>query len=247
MRVRSPLIFEMAGKLGNAVAASARGGITYFRALVTPSNPNSFFQNAVRLALAAASAYWRTTLTEDVREQWWDLAEGSQTGQSLFVSVNQPRVYGVNNGLLQNITSGSLPPGEQIYVSTPPDGFATSISDLDLTIDASDNRVNIPAFNEADDWLTGGNVALSEDAPAIIYFYASHEQSASRFSRQHPYRMIAAMAVSDLDELTGIHTIDLEGQGFATVAGRVMYVKYIVQRPDGALSVPVQKRITIVA
>lgn len=243
MRVQSAILTDMSGKLGGLVAAKARGGIQYLRALVVPRNPSSYLQLAVRAAISSASAYWRTAMNEAEQEAWWDIAEGSQTGQSLFVRVNQPRFY-VNNTDRAVTADGVEYTTDIPTVVTPPDGLSTDQFTPEVTIDDSVNQMDV---NGTDTGTWSSEVVTSGKA-SLLLVYASHQQNASRFSRQHPYALIAAIvrppAADPIDDVT---PIDLAALGYTTIAGRVMYVKTIAHDQNGRVSVPIEQRITIVA
>lgn len=241
MRVQSAILTDMSGKLGGLVAAKARGGIQYLRALVVPRNPSSFLQLAVRQAISSASAYWRTVMTEANQELWWDIAEGSQTGQSLFVRVNQPRFYVGNTD--RGIDDAGDPYTDAIpTIVTPPDGLSTDQSTPTVTIDDSDNLMEVDA-TATGTWSTE---TVAAGKASLMLVYASHQQNASRFSRQHPYALVAAIVRAPATSPPSLPTpIDLSTMGYGTIAGRVMYVKTVVQDQLGRVSVPIEQRITI--
>lgn len=88
MKVSSAILTEMSGKLGGAVAAKARGGVQYFRALVTPSNPRSTAQSRMRLILSGLSAAWLSVLTGTQRAGWSAVAGETSSGIDAYVKVN---------------------------------------------------------------------------------------------------------------------------------------------------------------
>lgn len=59
----------MSGKMGGVVFAHNRAG-PYVRALTTPVNPNTQYQQEVRSIMGALSAYWGETLTQAQRDLW---------------------------------------------------------------------------------------------------------------------------------------------------------------------------------
>lgn len=243
MKVISPIFSSMRGKLGGAVGSVARGGIAYFRALVIPTNPSTTLQTLVRAAMQSASAYWRTTLSETNQELWWDQASGGQTGQGLFTKVNQPRVYAQNTGLARS--NDTADPIDAIdYVVTPPDGTGTTITlPSAIVIDDSANTLTFTAGPD-DEWNTETPVASK---PSLLYVYGSHQQSPSRFSRQHPYRLLAVVERVNGDPAVGalISPIPLAPLGMTTTAGDVMYVKFRASTSDGRISNEVTTRVII--
>lgn len=238
MKVKSAILTEMSGKIGGAVASRARGDIQYFRKLVTPTNPSTGLQKASRNAVASASSYWKSTLTDVQREAWWDLATGAQTGQTLFNKVNQPRIFANNSTLLVG-TDGATPPITTIV--PPPASLSTPFSGFIAVIDDSANTLTISGLNVLDPYQSD----TSDTTPSVVYVYCSHQQTASRFSRQHAYRLVYADAIGG--PVAALAAINLAALGMTTAVGEIMYVKLVVQAPDGAISVPTEARITIVA
>jgi hypothetical protein len=63
------IVADARGKLGGVVYSRNRGG-AYVRSKVTPVNPQSPYQLAVRARLADLSGRWHADLTEAIRLQW---------------------------------------------------------------------------------------------------------------------------------------------------------------------------------
>lgn len=93
----SALVSEMSGKLNGSVLAKNRSG-SYIRTKITPVNPQTIAQTAVRNRLSAMSQAWKG-LTESQRSAWNSAVEDWQktnifgdtvkpSGQNLFVGVN---------------------------------------------------------------------------------------------------------------------------------------------------------------
>lgn len=91
------------GKLGGQVASKNRSG-SYIRTKVTPVNPNTSFQSAVRQRLGMLSSAWGA-LSESQRLAWNESANSGQwnktdifgdasrpTGKNLFTGVNLIRL-----------------------------------------------------------------------------------------------------------------------------------------------------------
>jgi hypothetical protein len=242
MKVRSAILTEMSGKLGGAVASRARGDIQYFRKLVTPSNPDTTMQKASRQAITSASAYWKSTFNDAQREVWWDLAEGAQTGQSLFTKINQPRFFATNANRNFAIDDGvfPLPP-----VVVPPASLSTILSTpTTITIDDSANQLTLDGFNLSDPWIADSGPGDLEQG--VLYVYLSHEQVSSRLSRQHPFQLVRSFTLGGGTLGTSL-TVSLAPLGFTSIAGEVMYVKLISQAPGGGISTALIQRVTIVA
>ncbi len=91
------IVTDGRGKLGGHVASKNRGG-SYLRTKVTPSNPQTAFQSAVRAALGNFSAAW-SGLTSAARESFngavaqWSKTDifgdiKNPTGKNLFTRLN---------------------------------------------------------------------------------------------------------------------------------------------------------------
>lgn len=242
MKVTSALLTTMSGSIGGATASRARGDIQYFRKRVTPSNPDTTMQKASRQAITSASAYWKNTFTEPQREVWWDLAEGSQTGQSLFTKINQPRFFATNANRNFAVDDGEFPIA---VITVPPPSLSTILSTpTSIIIDDSANQITLDGFNLTDPWIADSGPGANEEG--VLYCYASHQQSASRFSRQHPFQLVRSFTIGGGTLGTSL-TVPLAALGFTTEAGKVMYVKLIAQAPDGGISTALIQRVTIVA
>lgn len=240
MKYKSAIFTELSGKLGGLVASTARGGIGYLRKLVDPSNPNTFLQNASRNAVSSAAAYWRTIMNDAQRELWWDIAEGSGTGASIFTRLNQPRFY--TNATGRQVVEGTGT-GPLAVITAPPDGTSVPFNGATIVIDDSANAMSVSGLEVTDAWQADADGGASQFA--VMYIYASHQQSSSRLSRQHPFELITAVLVGD--PTATFASIPLAALGFTTEAGKVMYVKYYVQDIAGRTSTPIVERITIVA
>lgn len=243
MKWSSSLVDTLSGSMGGRTASTARGGIGYFRTKVVPRNPSTLLQSAVRAALSSAAVYWNTVLSEADQEAWWDLAEGGQTGQSLFTKANQGRIYATNSGRTAGIT-GTYAGFLMDVVLTPPESFSTTLTTpTAIVIDDSANTLVFVA-NAIDEWNAE---AVGSDQHAMLAVYASHQQSASRFSRQHPYQALAFVVREEGDAAAGTVTINLATYGFTTQVGKVMYLKFRAYTTDGRVSGEINVRQTIVA
>lgn len=99
------------GKLGGQVASKNRSG-AYVRTKVTPVNPRTSYQSAVRQNLAVISKSW-DLLTEKLRDSWNAAANSGEwnrtdifgdsrkpTGKNLFTSINLVSQRTTNTGIL---------------------------------------------------------------------------------------------------------------------------------------------------
>jgi len=95
------MMTDARGKLGGQVFSKNRGG-SYIRTKVTPSNPRSSFQQAIRTLLSGFSQAW-SALTANQRSAWngavsnWSKTDifgdiKNPTGKNLFVRLNTKAV-----------------------------------------------------------------------------------------------------------------------------------------------------------
>lgn len=244
MKFRPLLSIDWSGSIGNNVASSARGGIQYLRAKVFGSNPQTFLQTVVRNTIAGLTGLWTSTLTQSNRDAWEALAQDEESGQNLFMSVNQARTYANSTGRIQLFGGGGT---FQTYLA-PPVGFTRSTPltpPTTITVDASANSLVVTGFNEDDPFLAN---AVDTNMSALMV-YISDPQDASRFARQHPYQLAQIGEIESpeiVNSFGGIQLV-LADIGMTAIAGKVCYVKIQVQAPNGGLSTPVEERVLIQA
>lgn len=100
------------GKINGHVASKNRAG-AYARTKVTPVNPQTSFQIAVRARLSTFSTGWRA-LTQAVRDQW-DAAVGGFAKTDVFGDLRNPTGKNLYTRLNQNLVSVGEP-----AITTPP-------------------------------------------------------------------------------------------------------------------------------
>lgn len=106
------------GKLGGQVASKNRGG-AYVRTKVTPVNPRTSYQTAVRQNLSVLSKTWRM-LPDKLRESWNQAANSGDwnrtdifgdsrkpTGKNLFTSINSNSLR-VTNSTIADVPKKAL-------------------------------------------------------------------------------------------------------------------------------------------
>lgn len=94
MKITSPILGTMSGKLGGAVGANSRGGVQYLRKLVKPGNPRTVAQTTIRLILTSISAAWRSVLTDLQRAGWEGISPASSSGIDSYLKGNAAAVQG---------------------------------------------------------------------------------------------------------------------------------------------------------
>lgn len=147
------IVVDGRGKVGGHVASKNRSG-AYFRTKVTPSNPQSTAQAAIRSLMASLSAAWRA-LTQAQRNAWNGAVANFQrtnvfgdnvqlTGKNLFQYLNMNRL-----GIGQ--TQLNTPP-LPVEVTEPvitavdfEDATVAPLVELTLTGDPADQYLQISA------------------------------------------------------------------------------------------------------
>jgi hypothetical protein len=106
------IIVAGSGKIGGHVASRNRSG-SYLRTKVTPVNPNTSFQSAVRALLTALSQSWKSL--SDIQRQAWNNAVASFARTDIFGDLKNPTGFNLyqrlNNNLAQiGVAAISVPP-----------------------------------------------------------------------------------------------------------------------------------------
>lgn len=226
MKVTSALLTTMSGKLGGAVAATAKGGVKYFRALVFPGNPRSQAQTTVRAILGQLAGAWRTVLTDVQRAAYEAIAPSDSSGIDAFVKANSTlllTVEGAANGY-RSTAPASLALGTPYQITTTP------------VIDDSANTLS---------------TILPAQATRLCGYavFITSPQSASRGARQFSYRYLGQYTS---DQIAGAQTIAIPA-AFQGSAGQVQYVKLValgytaLAVATGQTGTPQEFRCTIVA
>lgn len=131
------IVVDGRGKLGGHVFSKNRGG-SYMRTKVTPTNPQTSFQAAVRNRLTAFAQAWRS-LTQDQRNAW-NSAVSNFAKTDVFGDIKQPTGLNLfvklNSNLDQvGVASIDLPPlpAEVEPVLTISATATAGIASLDVT------------------------------------------------------------------------------------------------------------------
>lgn len=124
------------GKLGGQVASKNRSG-AYVRTKVTPVNPNTSFQSAVRQRLSSLSKEWGA-LTEKQRLAWNEAANSGQwnkndifgdsrrpTGKNLFTGINLVSLETTNTLLLNVPRKANFSQFSAVSVAVTADGVVS--------------------------------------------------------------------------------------------------------------------------
>lgn len=128
------LMVDGRGKIGGQVASKNRSG-AYMRNKVTPANPNSIAQVAVRNMLATASSSW--SLLTALQRTAWDSASSDWAGTNIFGDGVLPTGKNLFTKLNINLmnTNNNMISDVPVKVSVP------VIVTTDVTMDLSNNTI----------------------------------------------------------------------------------------------------------
>lgn len=153
----SAIVSQMSGKLNGSVFAKNRGG-AYIRTKVTPVNPQSVAQMAVRAALTSLSQSWRG-LTAEQRAAW-NAAVSNFTSTDIFGDIKTPSGINLFNKLNLNLDNIGVSP-----ISEPPAPVSVGFfSALSITADASSGTVAATFTAEG---ASAGQTVVVEATPCV--------------------------------------------------------------------------------
>lgn len=153
----SAIVSEMRGKLNGSVFSKNRGG-AYVRTKVTPVNPQSIAQGAVRAALTNLSQGWRG-LTEAQRAAW-NSAVSNFTGTDIFGDIKTPSGINLYNKLNLNLNAIGVAP-----INTPP--MAVSVGFFDSLIIIADASSGTVAATYTAVGASAGQTVVVEATPCV--------------------------------------------------------------------------------
>lgn len=213
------------GKLGNVVGGSARGGIKWLRSRVTPTNPNSTFQSAIRNAMSASASAWKTTLTQGQRDAWDAYAAVvlksglSLTGENWFCA--QDSLRRMANTLYLSATPMAL-------VEDGPTTFSqASLTAPVPTVDASDDSLSF-TFNTADDWA-----GTTSPGDSGLFIFMSPGISPSRQFNNQGYKL-AGVVQNESPAITSPAVLGTLPFDYA--AGDRVFLRFRAMLADGRFS-----------
>lgn len=152
----SAIVSEMRGKLNGSVFSKNRSG-AYIRTKVTPVNPSTTFQVAVRALLSTYSQQWRT-LTEAQRKAW-NAAVSNWAKTDIFGDIKNPT--GLNLFIKLNINIANV---GGVAIVDPPLPASTGIwEDLTLNMDASATTMNLGFVENTD--MSGQEIVIEATPP----------------------------------------------------------------------------------
>ena len=221
MIFQSGIITRGSGSFGGLTLSHNRSGM-YFRSRVTPVNPGTGQQLAVRNAFSTLSTAWQQALTKVQRDAWTTYGINvpvtgklgdplTLTGQQMYIRCNTPRLQ------------AGLP-----RVDDGPIVFAhDSLAPVVVSTVAGPDLLDL-LFDDTDAWV-------NEDDAALLA-YGSRQQALSINFFKGPYQFADLVAG---DSGTPPTTPASVTSPFALDVGNAVFVRLFSSRADGRLS-PVQ-------
>lgn len=213
------LMIDGRGKIGGHVASKNRAG-NYLRTKVTPVNPQSTYQSAVRNRLTSLSQGWRG-LTQAQRSAW-NAAVSDYAKTDIFGDLRNPSGF----NLYQRLNNNLLNVGAA-QIATPP---------IPSSVDAFTSFTLAAA--------AGANTITATFAPAIaadmaVKCFATAPQSAGKSFVKSEYRQIGVLDNGDVSPfaLTALYNAKFGSVG---AAGQKIYVKLVqVNNTTGQEGTPI--------
>lgn len=175
------IVVAGSGKIGGHVASKNKAG-AYFRTKVTPSNPRTSFQTAVRDRLASLSQGWRA-LTEAQRKAW-NGAVDSFKKTNVFGDLKTPSGF----NLYQRLNNNIITVGGTAITDPPLPQSVATISNAVLT-----GASGTPALSLAFD------IEAGDDAGYKVF--ATAPASAGRKNLNNQFRLITQGATDPTSPL----------------------------------------------
>ena len=218
----SALVSDARGKLNGSVASKNRYG-QYLRNKITPVNPQSNHQMAVRGQFGALSSQWRN-LTEEQRESWKTAgADSPETNIFGDTVILQPNVFFIKRNML--LTTAGL----------------TVIKTAIETTEVEYQNITLQDFTTTSMTLDLEHQRFNEGADKMVV-YATRPVSAGRAFLKNDYRVIGVLKESDFldgSSYTQADIIDLYIARFGNpIAGSRIGVAVKCVNSTGAVSLP---------
>ena len=218
MLVQSVIVARGSGSIGGFTWSHGPGG-QYIRARVTPTNPQTSFQNAVRIALAALNVVWIETLTQAERDDWAVYAANTP----LLNPFGEPKNVSALN-MYQRANVSRLQAGLARRDVAPADFNLGTFSPAAILFSEATGISVI--FDNTDAWANTDGAAM--------FIYAGKPQNPSINFYAKSYRLAATILGN---ATTAPTSPDVTGTPpFAFVAGQKMFARVVVAQDDGRLS-----------
>tara|TARA_R110000868_G_C10961756_1_gene768601 strand:+ start:4850 stop:5533 length:684 start_codon:yes stop_codon:yes gene_type:complete len=157
------VITDGRGKIGGQVLTKGRSGAV-IRNKVTPTNPNTARQSAVRAVLTQFSQGWKA-LTQAQRDAW-NAAVGSFTRTNIFGSTYSPSGKNLYTALNTNLTKVgytaiTIPPIPSATVAPGIEDFVLNVGDETLTFLVNEGSASQKLFVQASPPVSPGITNIS--------------------------------------------------------------------------------------
>jgi hypothetical protein len=151
------IVVDGRGKIGGHVASKNRGG-AYLRTKVTPTNPQSSSQAAVRNRLTTLAQGFKTLTANQISA--WNAAVSDFAKTDIFGDIKQPSGINLYSKLNSNLGEVGVP-----FISNPPLPAAVGVlTNMSVLVDATNNSIEV-SFDEAV-VPTGNYLIIRATAPA---------------------------------------------------------------------------------
>lgn len=177
------MMTDARGKLGGQVFSKNRGG-AYVRTKVTPVNPQSVFQSAVRASFATFSQAW-SGLTQELRDSW-NGAVSSWATTDIFGDLRNP----TGKNLFLRLNQLATQAGWASFTTVPvkaevPEGIVASaifnLADETLTLEGVSNALDVRIVLRATPPLSQGTSFVKNDLRDIYNDDAASYSSGAAF------------------------------------------------------------------
>ena len=200
------IVVAGSGKIGGHVASRNRGG-AYFRTKVTPVNPSTSFQQAIRSRLTSISQAWKA-LTEAQRKAW-NAAVGDYAKTDVFGDLRNPTGFNLHQKLNNNL----LIIGESVITAPPVPGSVYAPTEASLAV-----VTGTPAMT-----LTYEDAIPATDT---VKLYATPPMSQGVSFVKSEFRLIDTLAAADVSPLNIKSAYD-DRFGAITEDGLKVFVKMV--------------------
>ncbi|MHC4867567.1 MAG: hypothetical protein ACYTEX_26145 [Planctomycetota bacterium] len=221
---------QASGSIGGTTYSHNRFGM-YVRSRVTPVNPSSSRQQAVRNIFSQLTDHWNSTLTQAERTAWnlyaSNVTKKDKMGQDIFITGFN---HFVRSNCVALICSSSIvEPGPTIFT------LAETDEAIVATISETSQQISL-AFNTALDWV-------GED-DAFMLVLMSKPQNGGRAFIDPVLRVADNIAGDSTTPPTSPQTMSVP---FAVAQGQAVFVQCRILRADGRLSEPFRHTSSVVS
>lgn len=214
------IVVDGRGKIGGHVASKNRAG-SYFRTKVTPVNPSSTYQQAVRNRLSGLSSGWRGLTT--AQRSSWNSAVSDYSKTDIFGDIRNPSGF----NLYQRLNNNLLNCSEAALTTPPPAAAVDAFTSLSVAVAAGAQTVTI-TYAAA---IAANHKVLVRATPAM---------SAGVSFAKSEFRQIDVMATADASPFA-ISAEYITKFGEVGAAGQKVFIEMVQVNTDtGQAGIPFQ-------